>query len=445
MSGMKKEEQYIKEVMEKTGWSRGKAIDQMESAKIKVGISYKDYNKCNFHQFTEEDQEEAYRKILERRELRRQRKEHCIAFTMEKTGWSYEEADAKIKDARKRLGLTYKEYEKYKLFQVPVEEQQEVYDRKVRRALEKKKEKEDQERCLQAVMKITGWTEEYTRETLDRAMEEVGSSYEHYLIYRFWELTEEEQKTYFKKLMKNKDLFYEHFHKYLGRDWMKKKGMTLEEFKKKFANEEKIMYKPLDASGGYGIEVFFLKDTAIEEVYKKLISLPDGIVEQYLLQHSEMQKLSLNSVNTIRIVTVRTGEEIEGVENGKVNFVYAGVRMGQGESYVDNLHSGGMMAILDLETGKVITNGANHENHVYEVHPDTGTVIKGFTIPFFKEAKELIAVAGKDIDGFLGWDVAITENGPVLIEANGSPGADGLQIPFVPERKGVRYMIEKYL
>ena len=197
------------------------------------------------------------------------------------------------------------------MFQVPVEEQQEVYDRKVRRALEKKKEKEDQERCLQAVMKITGWTEEYTRETLDRAMEEVGSSYEHYLIYRFWELTEEEQKTYFtkrdavtlrrkytqnpdvKKLMKNKDLFYEHFHKYLGRDWMKTKGMTLEEFKKKFANEEKIMYKPLDASGGYGIEVFFLKDTAIEEVYKKLISLPDGIVEQYLLQHSEMQKLSL--------------------------------------------------------------------------------------------------------------------------------------------------------
>ena len=136
---MKKEEQHIQAVMEKTGWSRGKAIDQMESAKIKVGISYKDYHKCNFHQFAESEQEEAYKNILEKRELRRQRKEHCIAFTMEKTGWSYEEADKKIKDARKRLGLTYKEYERYKMFQVPEENQQAVYKRKVKNALRKKR------------------------------------------------------------------------------------------------------------------------------------------------------------------------------------------------------------------------------------------------------------------------------------------------------------------
>lgn len=463
MSGMKKAEMHIKEVMEKTGWSRGKAIDQMESAKIKVGISYKDYNKCNFHQFAEEEQEEAYRKILERRELRRQRKEHCIAFTMEKTGWSYEEADAKIKDARKRLGLTYKEYERFRMFQVPEENQLTVYKRKVKNAQRKKREKEIQENALMKVMEITGWSREEADARMARAMEEAGSSYEHYLIYRFWELTEEEQKTYFtkrdavvlrekytnnpevKRLFQFKDRFNTYFHEYIGRAWMKTERMVLEEFEEKFKDQEKIMYKPLDSSGGNGIEVFHLKDEAMEDIYKKLVSLPEGIVEQYVIQHHEMQKLSLKSVNTIRIVTIRTSEEIEGVEKNKVNFVYAGVRMGQGDSYVDNLHSGGMIAILDLETGKIMTNGANHENRVYETHPDTGTVIKGFTIPFFEEAKAMIEVAGKDLDGFIGWDVAITEEGPILIEANGSPGADGLQIPFVPERKGVRYMIEKYL
>lgn len=463
MSGMKKEEQHVQAVMEKTGWSRGKAIDQMESAKMNVGISYKDYNKCDFHKFAENEQEEAYKKILEKREIRRQRKEHCITFTMEKTGWSYEEADKKIKDARKRLGLTYREYERYRMFQVPEEEQQEVYKRKVKNTLRKKREKEIQENSLLRVMEITGWSREEATEKMEQAMEMAGSSYKHYLIYRFWELTEEEQKTYFTKrdamalrskythdsevikLLMNKDMFNEHFHEYIGREWLRTAGMGLEEFKEKFADQEKLIYKPLDFSGGNGIEVFHLKGEAIEEIYKKLIGLPEGVIEEYVIQHHEMQKLSLRSVNTIRIVTVRTSEEIEGVEKDKVNFVYAGVRMGQGESYVDNLHSGGMIAILDLETGKIVTNGANHENRVYVTHPDTGTVIKGFEIPFFQEAKELIETAGADLDGFIGWDVAITEDGPIIIEANGSPGADGLQIPFVPERKGVRYMIEKYL
>ena len=47
--------------------------------------------------------------------------------------------------------------------------------------------------------------------------------------------------------------------------------------------------------------------------------------------------------------------------------------------------------------------------------------------------------------GNLGWDIAITENGPTIIEVNIGPGARLLQVPYVAEGKGMKHVLEKYL
>lgn len=54
------------------------------------------------------------------------------------------------------------------------------------------------------------------------------------------------------------------------------------------------------------------------------------------------------------------------------------------------------------------------------VHPDTGIAFESFAIPFIKEAYELAVAAHKFFYniGAIGWDVAITDNGPVFIEGN---------------------------
>ena len=338
-------------------------------------------------------------------------------------------------------------------------------EKKSKKELKEAREARKKEKYLAQVMKITGWDRETAQAKMERALKVAGSSYEHYAIYRFWELDEETQKTYFTKreavtlrrkyntdkellnILKNKDLCCTKFEEFLGRPWMRTTDMTLESFKEKFADQKKIIYKPIASSGGHGIRVMEIGEGALETVYENLKALPAGIIEGYLIQHPLMQQLSENSVNTIRIVTIRTKENMPDLEKDKVYFLYSGIRMGQGKSYVDNLHSGGLMAAVDVETGNVVTGGVDHKVQMFDVHPSTGAQIKGFNIPYYQEAKQMIEKASKTkgVYGLLGWDVAITENGPVLIEINTSPGADGLQTPYVPQQKGMRYVIEKYL
>lgn len=325
---------------------------------------------------------------------------------------------------------------------------------------EKRKKHKEEVRAKQLlkVVELSGWDKKYTEEKMKHARTTRGVSFEHYLKYRFWELSEEEQKQYFCKgdsdfiqkkynldkealrILRDKGLFMKKFEKFTGRSYMTTDELDFEEFKSKFENK-KIIYKPRASFGGKGITTFEINDETLEDVYSFLVNSPEGVVEGYIEQHPEMKKLSANSVNTIRVVTVQSKD----LENGKMQFAYACARMGRGNSCVDNMHSGGMVAGIDMETGEIVTDAADGKNHVYEKQPDTGVVMKGFKIPFFQEIKSMLEEAGKDMDGYYGWDIAIAEDGPVIIEANSRPEAGCLQIPYVPEKKGMRYVMEKYL
>ena len=89
------------------------------------------------------------------------------------------------------------------------------------------------------------------------------------------------------------------------------------------------------------------------------------------------------------------------------------------------LQSPGWIALLIYaQTGRVVGNALNGENQEFECHPVTGVRFDGFQIPCFEEAKELVLKASLESDKILvvGWDVAISEDGPVVIEGNRRPG-----------------------
>ena len=66
-----------------------------------------------------------------------------------------------------------------------------------------------------------------------------------------------------------------------------------------------------------------------------------------------------------------------------------------------------------------------------ERHPDTGTLIEGFQLPHWESAKRLVLRAHEALEriAVVGWDVAILEDGPVIVEGNDSPGASSSQMP----------------
>jgi len=212
-----------------------------------------------------------------------------------------------------------------------------------------------------------------------------------------------------------------------------------------FNNNVDAFAKQFDGQLGNGAFAIKIKDSKVY-VNNDLVSSTDDlikvftktnyIIQERILQHPELNRLCSTAVNTIRLVTLITPDE-------EIIAVRAGLRIGREGSCVDNCAKGGIFVGIDLNTGKLMKKGIVKPPHgmiVYQ-HPDNGVVFEGFEIPFFKEAVEM----AKELHSKLyrvhsiGWDIAITPDGPTFIEGNSLWEVSGTQAAV----GGLKH-IEKY-
>ena len=265
-----------------------------------------------------------------------------------------------------------------------------------------------------------------------------------YLNYEFYKKKSDERKTY--AGIKIQDVFYEQvspskyktrytikpdfltdFKKYTKRDFIVAEKCSLKEFKDFIKNNKVFMSKPYDGLGGKDVEKVYAKD--IKDIKKYYEECKDNkiFLEQLVKQHKDMNKLCETSCNTIRIMTYNT--------HGKSEILAAVLRIGNGVNAVDNFHAGGMTSEIDLETGKLINNALDKDLNEYEIHPKSKVKFIGFQIPYWKELIKMVKEASLESDKIkvVGWDVAIQEDGPIIIEGNRRPGFDVIQ---VAQRRG---------
>lgn len=239
----------------------------------------------------------------------------------------------------------------------------------------------------------------------------------------------------------DKKKFDTFFRDYTGREfWFNDDGATFEDFKKfiERSPRDKIFVKAARSSQGNGISTFNISETDLREKYDELMAMPSTLAEHCVIQHPEMAKFGGGCVNTLRVVTI--------YRDGKCNFIYTVIRIGENDTF-DNFSQGGVIAEVDMDSGEITTSGYDKHGGEAEVDRVTGETIKGFVIPFWKEAKELIAKAAERVAekgvGFVGWDVAITEKGPALIEGNDNPQMN-LPEHIGNNKTGHRYYILPY-
>ncbi len=137
------------------------------------------------------------------------------------------------------------------------------------------------------------------------------------------------------------------------------------------------------------------------------------LLQQRVVQHPALAALYPASINTLRIVTVRDGATVR-------HFSMPVLRTGVGGGVVDNWIAGGLLVVVDAATGRLRGPGRSIRGVVHERHPDTGVVFDGHAIPHFDASLQLCLRLHGDIPELhsIGWDIAITADGPTVIEGN---------------------------
>lgn len=140
------------------------------------------------------------------------------------------------------------------------------------------------------------------------------------------------------------------------------------------------------------------------------------IVQKRIEQHNAIKAIFPLSINTIRLVTVYDKKHDD------IAVFSAVMRIGTGENHVDNWAKGGLSIGIDIENGTLRKWGFYKPGFgtKTDFHPDTKAKFEGFKIPYFKESIEMAKRFHRQLKGVhsIGWDVAITPNGPCFIEGN---------------------------
>lgn len=276
------------------------------------------------------------------------------------------------------------------------------------------------------------------------------AGYYDYQEFEFYNLNKEERKTYLTRgknneivrrfndksyfhKFENKIEFNKLFNNYLNRDWLYLNDNP-EQFVKFIKCHKTIIVKPVDATGGKGVEKFeFVNDDESRKLYDKLTKNNQLLVEDCIKQHKDMNILYEKSVNTLRMFTF--------IKNGQAYFLQAILKIGNG-GVVDNFSSGGMYTYVDNE-GTVFVEAIDRDDNIFYEHPISKTKIVGFKVPMFKEAINLVKECAKVVPeiSYVGWDVAISEDGPVIVEGNCFPGVYQVKPSLSNKKEG---LIPKY-
>lgn len=151
-----------------------------------------------------------------------------------------------------------------------------------------------------------------------------------------------------------------------------------------------------------------------------------GVVQEACPTHPALQSLSPGALPTLRVMTaVNEAGDVEACD--RVLRLSAG-----GPRPVDNFNAGNIVASVnaDARIGRAFRR-VDGAIVAVERHPATGAPLVGRLAPDIAAATDLATRAHRAFrDGFfvIGWDVGLSDRGPVLIEGNWNPGADILQL-----------------
>lgn len=233
--------------------------------------------------------------------------------------------------------------------------------------------------------------------------------------------------------LEDKRRFAREYADLLGRETIDLRDVDDTQLAAFLARHPRVLAKPNEGHGGGGIDLHAVApDVDAARFRAEVTAKGQTVLDEFIVQHPEMSALYPDAVNTVRLITFLDGED-------RVHLLAAVLRIGNGD-VIDNFASGGMFTMLD-DDGIAMYPGVDKNSNVYREHPVTGTPIVGFQVPEYGRVLDLVAALARRTPEapYVGWDIAITPAGPVVIEGNHNssvfqpkPSASGVRTGLLP-------------
>jgi glutathione synthase/RimK-type ligase-like ATP-grasp enzyme len=256
--------------------------------------------------------------------------------------------------------------------------------------------------------------------------------FQDYVDYDFAILTRAERATYmthpvsnelsqnfdhpdYRALFHDKVEFDRVFSEHLHREWMIVTESNADEVRAFTEKHGTIVTKEPIGQAGTGVHRHHAADISDWAAFHRgLFERGELLIEEVIRQHADLAAVCPGTVNTTRVTAFFDGE--------KTHILAMAQKFGRG-AVSDQMTFGGFYTMLD-ENGHAIGPGYDSHAHVHERHPDSGFVIADFQLPMIDEVKAFVDRVARVVPQvqYVGWDIVVTPDGPVLVEGNWAAG-----------------------
>lgn len=198
-----------------------------------------------------------------------------------------------------------------------------------------------------------------------------------------------------------------------------------------------VVVKPsIDSGGGRGVLILDGSGDApstagsplsSSEVERLLSSHERSVVIRYARQGQYAERVMPGYIGNIRLLTVRDAQDRPHLAWAAHEFVTAA------SAPSHHFSRRGMSVEIDTATGRLGAGAQltpDRRVELYDHHPDTGVRVKGLTVPHWQRVRRAVVGIAAALPQLrlAGWDVIVTEDGPVVLEGEAHALTSAVQL-----------------
>ncbi|WP_296197344.1 sugar-transfer associated ATP-grasp domain-containing protein [uncultured Microbacterium sp.] len=226
--------------------------------------------------------------------------------------------------------------------------------------------------------------------------------------------------------------FNRDFDRFLGREWLELQPDDTDNVAAlaAFAERHPVFIAKVPVSkSGLGVRRYRAADVDDWGVFHaRLIEVGETLIEEVIVQHDALAAVCPGTVNTTRVTTFVK-------DDGTVEIINMAQKFGRGE-VSDQATFGGFYTVLD-EQGHALGAGYDTSGNLFPTHPESGFTIADFQLPHTDRLAAYMSEVALVVPSvrYVGWDVVMGPDGPVLVEGNWGAGV----FENKPTATGVRH------